>query len=122
MKVEILESDHTTVFTPTIFVRSPEYAQMPKILFFSSLAHSISHFCPLEESEFLLTNNITPSERLILVRTRSFHSELYGSFTDISINSKGALGCRDCPLKKSLCRSSSIANAINNTLLINCLF
>jgi hypothetical protein len=44
---------------------------MPRMRFFSSLAHVISHFWPLDLSELLLARAITPSVRLIRVRTRS---------------------------------------------------
>lgn len=51
---------HVAVETPAMFVRSLLYAQMPRIGFRSDFAHSISHFCPVEDSEFLLTSTITP--------------------------------------------------------------
>ena len=44
IKSLILSHVHTLVLTPTMFVRSSVYAQIPRIFFFSSLAHSISHF------------------------------------------------------------------------------
>jgi len=76
-------------------VRSFLYAQIPRIGLPSSFAHWISHFCPLEVSEFALTRTMTPWERRIRVRTLSFHSESYACFTDMSMNSNGARGCRD---------------------------
>ena len=81
-------------------MRSSEYAQMPRIGLPSSLAHWISHFCPLEVSEFLLTSTITPWERRMRVRTLSFQSESYGSFTDMSMNSNGARGMQRLPLQE----------------------
>lgn len=45
---------------------------MPRIGLASSLAHEISHFWPGESSEFLLTRTMTPWERVIRPRTRSF--------------------------------------------------
>ena len=44
IKSLILSHVHTLVLTPTMFVRSSVNAQIPRIFFFSSLAHSISHF------------------------------------------------------------------------------
>jgi hypothetical protein len=52
----------------------PLPTQIPLIFFFSSRAHSISHFWPVELSEFLLTSTMTPSERFIRVRTFSFQA------------------------------------------------
>lgn len=49
--------------TPSRFVRSSLYAQMPLIFFFSSWAHFISHFCPVDVREFLVTITSTPSDR-----------------------------------------------------------
>ena len=46
------------------------------------LVHAISHFWPLEVFEFLLTSTMTPSDRRIRVRTRSFQSLSYGSLTE----------------------------------------
>src|SRR5436190_208829 len=89
---------HGTSLCPVItlgVVRSFEYAHRPSRGFFSSIAHSISQISPLAPVELLLMSAMTPLERRIRVRTRSFHSELYGSLTDMSMNSKGERGCND---------------------------
>src|SRR5713226_9333451 len=111
MKSLMLPHVQTLVLTPSKSVRSLVYAQMPRRGFFSSLAHWISQFCPLDEREFLLTSAITPSDRRIRVFARSFQAVSYDSFTDISTYSNGDLVCSDWPFRKSRCRSSSIANA-----------
>jgi hypothetical protein len=52
MKLLMFASLQTAVDTPEIWVRSSLYARIPRIGFPSSLAHWISHFSPLEASEF----------------------------------------------------------------------
>src|SRR5262245_50865587 len=102
---------------PSSWVLSSEYAQIPRVFFFSSLAQVNSHFSPLELSEFLLTRAMTPSQRRTEVRTSSSQSDSYAALTDRSMYSKGHAVRRDCPLRKSRCRSSSIANATNTIFL-----
>lgn len=72
MKSSIWLQVHETVRTPGRLVRSSLYAQIPSTFLPSSRAQPISHFSPLELNEFLLTSAITPSERLMRVRTFSF--------------------------------------------------
>src|SRR5689334_4182737 len=74
MNFSIADQVHATVFTPASVVLSLVYADIPRILFASSLAQLISHFCPLEAREFSLTSTITPSDLRIRVLTLSFHS------------------------------------------------
>lgn len=82
----------------------------PDAAFYPQLAKSSAK---LEVRESLLISAITPSDRLILVLTLFFQSVSYASFTDISTYSKGEFVFSDCPLRKSRCLSSSIANATN---------
>src|ERR1700722_18895176 len=118
MNFFIVSHPHAFAVTPASEVLSLLYAQIPRIGFFSSLVHSISHFWPVDCNEFLLTRTITPSERRILVRTFSFQSDSYASLTDISTYSNGEAVRSDCPFRKSLFVSSSIANAMNTTFLV----
>src|SRR5688572_21856609 len=90
---------------------------MPYSLFCSARAHAISHFCPVDVREFLLTKTIIPCDLRIRVWTFVCQSDSYASFTDMSMNSKGLLVCSDCPFNASRCHSSSIANATNRTFL-----
>src|SRR5947209_7121048 len=82
MKPAMFASVQVTVRTPASCVRSVEYAHTPSSGLRSSLAHWISHFCPDDVSEFLLTSAITPWDRRMRVRTLSFQPVSYGSFTD----------------------------------------